>query len=232
MSRGTASGSEAEPKLRPLTEYVEHTPEDMRAQAAAYLEAMRKRRTVRTFSTRPVPRDIIETCIRAAGTAPSGANCQPWHFVAVSDPALKRVIREAAEEEERVFYGGRAPSEWVEALKPLGTDADKPFLEHAPWLIIVFGESRAIMPDGSSRKNYYVTESVGIATGMLISALHLSGLATLTHTPSPMKFLNSILGRPDHERPFLVLVSGYPAPDVRVPLIGKKALADIADFRE
>lgn len=232
MSRGAPSEDVPTPRLMRLTDYAEHDLDDMRARAAAYLEAMRRRRTVRAFSDRPVPRDIIETCILAAGTAPSGANQQPWRFVAVSNPALKHEIRLAAEEEERAFYGGRAPSDWLEALAPLGTDAEKPFLEHAPWLIVVFGESRAVMPDGSSRKNYYVTESVGIATGMLISALHLSGLATLTHTPSPMKFLNPILGRPDHERPFLVLVAGYPAPNARVPVIGKKTLADIADIRE
>jgi nitroreductase len=218
-------------KTTPLTGYVERDLEDMRAGATGYLEAMRRRRIVRAFSERPVPRDIVETSILAAGTAPSGANHQPWRFVAVSSAALKRDIRQAAEEEERAFYGGRAPPDWLEALAPLGTDAEKPFLEHAPWLIVVFGESRAVLPDGSSRKNYYVTESVGIATGIL-SALHLSGLATLTHTPSPMKFLNPILGRPDNERPFLVLVAGYPAPDARVPVIGKKALADIAAFRE
>lgn len=220
------------PRLIPLPRYDVHDVHDMRARAAEYLDAMRRRRTVRTFSDRAVPRDIIETCILAAGTAPSGANHQPWRFVAVSSPALKREIRHAAEEEERAFYGGRAPPDWLEALAPLGTDAEKPFLEHAPWLIVIFGESRAVMLDGSSRKNYYVTESVGIATGMLISALHLSGLATLTHTPSPMKFLNPILGRPENERPFLVLVAGYPASDARVPVIGKKTLADIADFRE
>ncbi|MEX2466966.1 MAG: nitroreductase family protein [Gemmatimonadota bacterium] len=204
----------------------------MRNRAADHMRDMRRRRTVRDFSDRSVPRDIIETCIRAAGSAPNGANHQPWRFVAVSNRDKKREIRLAAEEEERAFYEGRAPSEWLEALAPLGTDAHKPFLEHAPWLIVIFGESWGAMPDGTRRKNYYVTESVGIATGMLISALHLAGLATLTHTPSPMKFLNSILQRPDNERPFLLLVVGYPASDALVPVIGKKALAEIANFVE
>ncbi len=220
------------PVLEPLSRYVERDGDDMRHRAADYLRTMRRRRTVRAFSTRPVPRDVIESCILTAGTAPSGANHQPWRFVAVSSLDTKKEIRRAAEEEEQAFYGGRAPSDWLEALAPLGTDAEKPFLEHAPWLIVVFGESWGAMPDGSKRKNYYVTESVGIATGFLISALHLAGLATLTHTPSPMKFLNSILGRPGNERPFLVLVVGYPASDARVPVIGKKALADIAAFVE
>jgi iodotyrosine deiodinase len=211
---------------------VEYPLDEMRNRAAAYLGAMRRRRTVRDFSSRPVPRDLIETCIAAAGTAPSGANHQPWRFVAVADDETKRVIRAAAEEEEKAFYGGRAPDDWLEALAPLGTDAEKPFLETAPWLIAVFAESWGLMPDGSRRKNYYVTESVGIATGMLISALHLAGLATLTHTPSPMKFLNEVLGRPDNERPFLVLVTGYPASGATVPRITKKPLSDIAAFVE
>jgi iodotyrosine deiodinase len=227
-----AARDESVPALVPLTGFVERDIAEMRSRADAYLGSMRRRRTVRQFSDRPVPRDIIETCIEVAGTAPSGANHQPWRFVAVSNASLKREIRRAAEEEERAFYGGRAPADWLEALAPLGTDAEKPFLERAPWLIVVFGESWGRMPDGSRRKNYYVTESVGIATGMLISALHLAGLATLTHTPSPMKFLNAILGRPDNERPFLVLVAGYPAADARVPVIEKKTLADIADFVE
>lgn len=232
MSQGASNQEPATIRLVPLEDYVEHDLTDMRARAAGYLDAMRTRRTVRSFSDRAVPRDIIESCIRAAGTAPSGANHQPWRFVAVSRPSLKREIRQAAEEEERAFYGGRAPPEWLDALAPLGTDAEKPFLEHAPWLIVIFAESWGAMADGSRRKNYYVTESVGIATGMLISALHLAGLATLTHTPSPMKFLNSILGRPGNERPFLVLVTGYPHPDAHVPVIDKKALAGISDFLE
>jgi nitroreductase len=229
---GEASDPTVEPAFEPLSGYVRRPVAEMRVQAAEYLRAMAKRRTVRTFSPDPVPRALIEDCIRAAGTAPSGANHQPWRFVAVSAPEVKAKIREAAEEEERAFYGGRAPAEWLEALADLGTDANKPFLETAPWLIVVFAESWGRMQDGSKRKNYYVSESVGIATGMLISALHLAGLATLTHTPSPMKFLNEILGRPDNERPFLVLVTGYPAVDTRVPVIDKKPLSDIAVFVE
>jgi nitroreductase len=204
----------------------------MLQEAEHFLEKMRLRRTVRDFSDRPVPREVLEKCILAAGTAPNGANRQPWRFVAVGDPELKRAIREAAEEEEKAFYGGRAPDSWLEALAHLGTDENKPFLETAPWLVVIFAESYEVRSDGSRAKNYYVSESVGIATGILITALHHAGLVTLTHTPSPMKFLNQVLGRPDNERPFLILVVGYPAEDARVPDIGKKALEDIADFVE
>lgn len=231
MSGGTTD-AKTEACFEPLTSYVRRPLPEMRERAADYMRSMSRRRTVRTFSADPVPRDLIEDCIRAAGTAPSGANHQPWRFVAVSAPDVKARIREAAEEEERAFYGGRAPGEWLDALAHLGTDADKPFLEVAPWLIVVFAESWGSLPDGSRRKNYYVSESVGIATGMLISALHLAGLATLTHTPSPMKFLNGILGRPENERPFLVLVTGYPEVGTRVPVIEKKALSDISVFVE
>lgn len=199
--------------------------------AHAFYETMRARRTVRDFSDRPVARAVIEACLRAAGTAPNGANRQPWHFVAVSDPAIKRRIREAAEEEERAFYHGRAPDDWLEALAHLGTDEHKPFLERAPWLIAVFAESFEALEGGEKRKNYYVTESVGIATGMLITALHHAGLATLTHTPSPMGFLNQILERPSNERPFLLLVVGHAADDATVPDIDKKPLSKIATFR-
>ena len=229
---GGAANAKAEPRYQPLSTYVRRPLSEMRERAADYMRTMAARRTVRSFSSEPVPRALVEDCIRAAGTAPSGANHQPWRFVAVSAPDVKARIREAAEEEERAFYGGRASDEWLDALAHLGTDADKPFLEVAPWLIVVFAESWGSLPDGSRRKNYYVTESVGIATGMLISALHLSGLATLTHTPSPMKFLNGILGRPDNERPFLVLVTGYPAEDTQVPVIEKKPLSDISAFVE
>ena len=232
MTRIGSDPAPVPPPFAPLEGYVEYPLEEMRARAADYLGAMRRRRTVRDFSSRPVPKDLVETCIAAAGTAPSGANHQPWRFVAVADAGTKRAIRAAAEEEERAFYGGRAPDEWLEALAPLGTDADKPFLETAPWLIVVFAESWGVMPDGSRRKNYYVTESVGIATGMLVSALHLAGLATLTHTPSPMRFLNEVLGRPENERPFLLLVTGYPAAEATVPRITKKPLSDIAAFVE
>lgn len=203
---------------------------EMRQRAADFYAQMKRRRTVRDYSDRPVPRDIIETCLLAAGTAPSGANQQPWHFVVVSDPVIKRQIWAAAEAEEREFYERRATEEWLDALAPLGTDAHKPFLETAPYLIAIFAQSYGIGPDGEKIKHYYVQESVGIATGMLITALHQAGLATLTHTPSPMNFLNEILDRPGNERPFLLLVVGYPAENTQVPQIDKKDLEDIAAF--
>lgn len=216
----------------PLRGFVELPPKRMLREAQAFLEKMRLRRTVRDFSDRPVPREVIERCLLAAGTAPNGANRQPWRFVVVGDQGLKRKIREAAEEEEKAFYGGRAPEDWLQALAHLGTDEHKPFLEKAPWLVVIFAESYEIRVDGSHAKNYYVNESVGIATGILITALHHAGLVTLTHTPSPMKFLNRVLGRRDNERPFLILVVGYPEPDARVPDIDKKPLEDIAEFLE
>jgi iodotyrosine deiodinase len=206
------------------------TGDDMRARAAAFYADLRARRSVRSFSPRPVPREVIEDALRAAGTAPSGANLQPWKFVVVGDPERKRRIREAAEAEERAFYGGRAPDEWLLALAPLGTDADKPFLEVAPYLIAIFAESHGLAADGARTKHYYVQESVGIATGFLIAALHHAGLATLTHTPSPMGFLSKLLGRPPHERPYLLLVVGYPAEGARVPTLRKKELDEIAVF--
>ena len=218
--------------LVPLSSYVEFSPDEMRQRAAAFLADVQSRRTVRDFSERPVPRDIVETCILAAGTAPNGAHRQPWRFVAVSAPEIKRAIRVAAEEEEKAFYGGRAPEDWLEALAPLGTHESKPFLETAPYLIVVFGESYAVEESGEKSKNYYVTESVGIATGMLITAIHQAGLVSLTHTPSPMGFLNEILGRPKNERPFLILVVGYPAPDATVPELKRKSLEEIATFIE
>lgn len=192
-----------------------------------------RRRTVRDYSDRDVPRVLIEEAIAAAGSAPSGANLQPWHFVAVGreDAALRRRIREAAEAEEREFYAERAPREWLEALAPLGTDANKPFLEIAPWLIAVFVQPHGVRDDGTVVKHYYAVESVGIATGFLITALHEAGLATLTHTPSPMGFLNGLLGRPSRERPFVLLVVGYPADQARVPVITKKPLSEILSFR-
>ena len=214
----------------PHEAYVEYPVEEMRQRAAEFYAEMRRRRTVRDFSDRPVPRDIVESCLAAAGTAPNGANLQPWHFVVVSDPAVKRRIRVAAEEEEQAFYSGRAPDDWLAALAPLGTDAHKPFLETAPYLIAIFAQSYGLLPDGRKVKHYYVAESVGIATGFLIAAMHHAGLATLTHTPSPMGFLNEILGRPENERPFLLLVVGYPAPNVQVPAITKKPLVEIATF--
>lgn len=199
--------------------------------AQLFRETMRTRRTVRHFSSRPVPREVIEQSVLTASSAPSGANQQPWHFAVVGDPAIKRRIREAAEIEERAFYEQRAPQEWLDALAPLGTDADKPFLETAPYLIAVFSQSYGLLPDGRKVKNYYVQESVGIATGLLIAAIHQAGLASLTHTPSPMRFLNDILQRPLNEKPFLLLVVGHPSEDAMVPDISKKALADVASFR-
>ena len=214
----------------PLHDYRLLPEEAMRRSAAEFVAEMRRRRTVRDYSPRPVAREVIEQCLLAAGTAPSGANRQPWHFVVVTDPAVKRRVREAAEVEERDFYEHRAPRDWLEALESLGTGPDKPFLESAPVLIAIFAQSYERLMDGRKLKNYYVTESVGIATGLLITALHLSGLATLTHTPSPMGFLNDVLDRPSNERPFLLLVVGYPAEDAQVPDLQKKELGEIATF--
>jgi nitroreductase len=216
----------------PLTTYREYPVDEMRQRVADFYEEIDRRRTVREFSDRPVPRDIIETALRAAGTAPSGANLQPWHFVVVSGAETKKNIREAAEVEEREFYEHRASPEWLAALEPLGTDSDKPFLETAPYLIAVFLQKFGELPDGRKVKHYYPVESTGIATGILITALHEAGLATLTHTPSPMKFLNEILGRPKSERPFLLLVVGYPAADAAVPDIERKPLEDFTSFIE
>ncbi len=202
----------------------------MLCRAAEFRQQMQRRRTVRYFSDRPVAREVIAECLLAAGTAPSGANLQPWHFVVVSDPAIKHRIRVEAEAEEHDFYTRKAPQEWLDALAPLGTDEHKPFLETAPYLIVVFAQSYGVLPDGRKVKNYYVQESVGIATGMLITAVHNAGLVSLTHTPSPMGFLNEILGRPANEKPFLILVVGYPTEDAVVPDIGKKPLQEIATF--
>jgi nitroreductase len=216
----------------PLAEYREYPIEEMRQRLTAFYEDVNRRRTVREFSDRPVPRDIIETALKAAGTAPSGANLQPWHFVVVSGPDTKKKIREAAEVEEREFYEHRASEEWLEALAPLGTDSEKPFLETAPYLVAIFLKKFDELEDGRKVKHYYPTESTGLATGILITALHQAGLATLTHTPSPMKFLNQILGRPASERPFLLLVVGYPADDAEVPDISRKPLEDFSSFVE
>jgi iodotyrosine deiodinase len=194
-----------------------------------FYELLKRRRTVRDFSDKPVPREIIEHALLTAGTAPNGANQQPWHFVVVSNPEVKKKIREAAEEEEREFYRNRAPEEWLDALAPLGTDEHKPFLETAPYLIAIFAETYGVK-DGEKVKHYYVSESVGIATGFLVAALHNAGLACLTHTPSPMNFLNEILNRPSNERPFVLLVVGYPAENAKVPMITKKGLEQIATF--
>ena len=199
--------------------------------ATGFADFQRSRRTVRAFSSKPVPQAVIEQALRAAGSAPSGANQQPWRFVAVSNPGIKKRIREAAEAEEREFYGHRAPDEWLGALAHLGTDADKPFLETAPWLIAVFYERYGYDADGSRQKRYYPHESTGIACGLLIAALHHAGLSTLTHTPSPMGFLNELLDRPKHEMPYLLLVAGHAAADCRVPAIDRLALDAIADFK-
>ena len=214
----------------PLDQYEEYPVDEMRARVEAFYDNIDRRRTVREFSNRPVPRDIIETALKAGNTAPSGANLQPWHFAVVSGAETKRKIREAAEVEEREFYEHRASREWLDALAPLGTDSDKPFLETAPYLIAVFLQKFGYLEDGRKVKHYYPTESTGIASGILITALHTAGLATLTHTPSPMKFLNEILGRPKTERPFLLLVVGYPAEDAEVPDIKRKTLDEFASF--
>ena len=218
------------PKFIPLPDYKEYAENEMIERAAWISKDLHRRRTVRHFSERPVSRKVIEECIRAAGSAPSGANKQPWHFVVVADPGKKRAIRDAAEAEEHEFYTRRAPKEWLEVLAPLGTDESKPFLEAAPYLIVVFEQRYGLRPDGGKVKHYYSQESVGLATGMLITAIHHAGLASLTHTPSPMGFLNEVLERPANERPFLILVVGYPAGDATVPKIERKPLEEIVSF--
>jgi len=210
--------------------FVEYPTEEMKQRAVDFRRQMQRRRTVRYFSDKPVPREIIEECLLTAGTAPNGANLQPWQFVVVSDPQVKHEIRVEAEKEEYDFYHRRAPQEWLDALARLGTDEHKPFLETAPYLIAIFGKNHSELPDGRRVKNYYVNESVGIATGFLIAAIHNAGLASLTHTPSPMGFLNTILNVPADAKPFLLLVVGYPADGAQVPVIKKKPLEEIASF--
>lgn len=219
-----------EANFRPLSSYIEYPVEEMKQRAVSFRKDIQRRRTVRHFSDRPVPRKVIEEYLLTAGTAPNGANLQPWYFVVVSDPKVKHEIRLAAEDEEAEFYHRRAPKEWLEALASLGTDEHKPFLDIAPYLIAIFGKNHSRLPDGRRVKNYYVQESVGIATGFLIAALHNAGLVSLTHTPSPMGFLNTILDRPVDEKPFLLLVTGFPAEDAQVPVIQKKPLAEIVTF--
>ncbi len=214
----------------PLPDYREYPVDEMRQRLEAFYAEVNRRRTVRDFSARPVPREIIETALKAANTAPSGANLQPWHFVAVSAAATKKKIRAAAEIEEREFYEHRASPEWLEALAPIGTDSNKPFLEMAPYLIAVFLQKYGRLEDGRKVKHYYPTESTGLAAGILLTALHHAGLVCLTHTPSPMKFLNEILGRPKSERAFLLLVTGYPADDAQVPDIKRKPLHEFTSF--
>lgn len=222
----------SEPATTPLSGYPRIEAAEAIARARAFRERMASRRTVRDFAPDPVPREVIEEAILAAGSAPSGANLQPWHFVAIGPGPLRTRIREAAEAEERAFYGGRAGEEWLAALAPLGTDWRKPFLETAPWLIAVFVQRTGRGPDGRRIKHYYASESVGIAVGFLLAALHHAGLATLTHTPAPMGFLNELLGRPPEEKPFVLVITGRPAEDCRVPLAAtvKKPLDAIATF--
>lgn len=217
---------------KPFTGLPEYSNDEMAARARAFRDAVATRRTVRDYADRPVPREVIAACVEAAGQAPSGANMQPWHFEIVGDPVLKKRIRAAAEEEEKKFYGGRAGEEWLDALAPLGTDEDKPFLEIAPWLIVIFEQRYGLDENGDKVKYYYTKESVGLASGFLIAALHQAGLATLTHTPSPMNFLNRILDRPASEKPFLLLVAGHPAEGATVPDIRRKDPADYIHFVE
>lgn len=217
-------------KLIPLPAYREYPVDEMLSRSQLLYEDLLRRRSVRNFSDKQVPKKIIDNCIAAANSAPSGANKQPWHFVIVSNSLIKKKIRVAAEEEEREFYSSRAPQEWLDALSQLGTDANKPFLETAPYLIVIFSKSLDVMPDGTKLKTYYASESTGIATGFLINAIHNAGLVCLTHTPSPMKFLNDILGRPQNEKPFLILVVGYPAENAMVPDIVRKELKEVTTY--
>lgn len=217
----------------PLSDYIEYPVPEMQTRAAEFYADIKRRHSIRDFSDRPVPKDIIDNCLRSAGTAPSGANHQPWHFAVIGSPEVKREVREKAEREERGFYDeGRASQEWLDALAPLGTDASKPYLESAPWLIAIFAQRRGGIEEGMNNKNYYVPESVGIATGFLINALHNAGLVTLTHTPKPMNFLNQICGRPETERPYILLVTGYPGDSATVPVHAtvKKPLEAITTY--
>lgn len=218
----------------PLPDRVSLSDDLALTAAEAFRDYLKKRHTVRDFLPTPVPRSVIETCVAAAGTAPSGANHQPWHFVAISDPKMKSLIRAAAEDEEKEFYAGGGGDEWLKALEPIGTDASKPHLDIAPWLIVVFAQRYGMTKDGHRYKNYYVPESVGIATGFLIAALHHAGLSVLTHTPNPMKFLNSLCDRPDSEKPVMILAVGHPAPTATVPAVAKlkKPLSEILTVRD
>lgn len=213
----------------PLTDFVTYPDAEMVRRSEAFLQNIKRRHTIRYFSDKPVPRAVIDNCLATAGTAPSGANHQPWHFSVLSDPDIKRQVREAAEEEERAFYAGRAGDEWLDALNPLGTDADKAFLETAPYLIAIFAQRRGGVTSEEQRKNYYINESVGIACGFLIAALHEAGLGTLTHTPNPMSFLSKICERPSTEKPYLLLVVGHPSEGATIPVHAtiKKPLDEI-----
>lgn len=216
----------------PLSDFIEYNTEEMIERSATFYENIKRRHSIRSFSNKAVPQAVIENCIKAAGTAPSGANHQPWHFVAISSDNVKQQIRQQAEIHENNFYQGRASEEWLDALKPLGTDANKPYLEHAPWLIAVFSEKKGGISIEDKNTNYYVHESVGIATGFLINALHSSGLATLTHTPKPMSFLSKVCDRDENSRPYMLIIAGYPGEDATVPHHAsiKKSLQDIATF--
>ena len=218
-------------KFIPLSNYKEYSVKEMLKRSKEFYEDIKRRRTVREISNKSFPIEVIENCLRSAGTAPSGANFQPWHFVLISDKKVKREIRIAAEKEEKEFYSKRAPKEWLEALSPLGTDENKPFLEDAPYIIAIFSKSYDVLSDGEKVKQYYPLESVGIACGILITAIHQAGLVSLTHTPSPMNFLNKILDRPKNEKPFLLLVVGYPVENTKVPNITKKELNEIVSYK-
>lgn len=221
----------SEPKFIEHSDFIVREPSEMVERSDAFLDLMKRRRSVREFSDRPVPREVIENAILTAGRAPSGANKQPWHFAAISNPALKKRVRDQAEEEERAFYGGKASDDWLEDLVPFGTNEHKPFLEIAPWLIAVFKQAYELDAEtGEKAKNYYVPESAGLAAGFLIAALHNAGLATLTHTPSPMGFLNKVCGRPKNEHATMLVVAGYPADKVMVPDIDKKPLEDFSSW--
>ena len=216
----------------PLSDYVEYPQDEMLQRAERFYQDIKRRHSIRQFSDREVPQAIIENCIKAAGTAPNGANHQPWHFVAIHSSDLKKQVREQAELHEQGFYSGRAGEDWLEALQPLGTDAQKPYLEHAPWLIAIFSQKKGGVKPGEKQQNYYVHESVGIATGFLITALHNAGLVTLTHTPKPMSFLSKLCQRPDDERPYMLLIAGYPDESATVPdhARNKKSLEQICTF--
>jgi nitroreductase len=216
--------------FHPLNNYTEYSLSEMEKRSEEFYQEMKKRRSVRQFSERPIPRKIIEYCVLTAGTAPSGANMQPWTFIIVSDPKVKKKIRQEAEKTEQEFYTKKPNLQWIEELAPLGTDASKPFLEEAPYLIVIFAQRHSFSPDGSKRGHYYVNESVGISAGLLISALHHAGIACLTYTPSKMGFLNRILSQPSNEKPYLVIVAGYPDKDATLPDIEKKPADEIIKF--